>query len=144
MVGILPSEVAKDVYCSFSCKRVFEYGSYLFTFSKKKKFHKVVCVLQNLVWRGEIIFLSRNDQVNILQVVTDILHLHGKKLTAYKGDYDTFERTKAEQLQNQQKAFESSEKARAHMQVCLFPCKLLFLWQCRSSRDLFMIYYLSY
>lgn len=53
----------------------------------------------------------------IFQVVTDILHLHGKKLTAYKGDYDTFERTKCEQLQNQQKAFESSEKARAHMQV---------------------------
>ncbi|KAJ8498968.1 hypothetical protein OPV22_009520 [Ensete ventricosum] len=50
-------------------------------------------------------------------VVTDILHLHGKKLTAYKGDYDTFERTKSEQLQNQQKAFESSEKARAHMQA---------------------------
>ncbi|RWV94678.1 hypothetical protein GW17_00042761, partial [Ensete ventricosum] len=53
-------------------------------------------------------------------VVTDILHLHGKKLTAYKGDYDTFERTKSEQLQNQQKAFESSEKARAHMQVYKF------------------------
>ncbi|XP_020112985.1 ABC transporter F family member 3 isoform X2 [Ananas comosus] len=50
-------------------------------------------------------------------VVTDILHLHGQKLTAYKGDYDTFERTREEQLKNQQKAFEANEKARAHMQT---------------------------
>lgn len=50
-------------------------------------------------------------------VVTDILHLQGKKLTAYKGDYDTFERTREEQLKNQQKAFESNERARSHMQA---------------------------
>ncbi|GJM87492.1 hypothetical protein PR202_ga03452 [Eleusine coracana subsp. coracana] len=49
-------------------------------------------------------------------VVTDILHLHGRKLHAYKGDYDTFERTREEHLKNQQKAFETNEKARAHMQ----------------------------
>lgn len=42
-------------------------------------------------------------------------------MTAYKGDYDTFERTREEQLKNQQKAFEANEKARAHMQVCLEP-----------------------
>lgn len=51
------------------------------------------------------------------QVVTDILHLQGQKLTAYKGNYDTFERTREEQIKNQQKAFESSERSRAHMQV---------------------------
>ncbi|KAJ7952180.1 ABC transporter F family-like protein [Quillaja saponaria] len=50
-------------------------------------------------------------------VVTDILHLHGQKLNAYKGDYDTFERTREEQLKNQQKAFEANERARAHMQT---------------------------
>ncbi|XP_020582440.1 ABC transporter F family member 3 isoform X1 [Phalaenopsis equestris] len=50
-------------------------------------------------------------------VVTDILHLHGQNLTTYKGDYDTFERTREEQLKNQQKAFETNEKARAHMQA---------------------------
>ncbi|KAE8055099.1 hypothetical protein FH972_011960 [Carpinus fangiana] len=50
-------------------------------------------------------------------VVTDILHLHGKKLTAYKGDYDTFERTREEQVKNQQKAFEANERSRAHMQA---------------------------
>ncbi|KAM5571239.1 ABC transporter F family member 3 [Rosa sericea] len=50
-------------------------------------------------------------------VVTDILHLHGQKLTAYKGDYDTYERTRVEQLKNQQKAFESNERSRNHMQA---------------------------
>lgn len=55
--------------------------------------------------------------LNLLQVVTDIIHLHGQKLITYKGDYDMFEKTREEQLKNQQKAFESNEKARAHMQV---------------------------
>ncbi|KVH89985.1 ABC transporter F family member 3 [Cynara cardunculus var. scolymus] len=49
-------------------------------------------------------------------VVTDILYLQGQKLTAFKGDYDTFERTRAELLKNQQKAFESNERSREHMQ----------------------------
>ncbi|XP_042033999.1 ABC transporter F family member 3-like [Salvia splendens] len=49
-------------------------------------------------------------------VVTDILHLQGQQLTAYRGNYDTFERTREEQLKNQTKAFESHERARAHMQ----------------------------
>ncbi|KAA8526112.1 hypothetical protein F0562_007788 [Nyssa sinensis] len=50
-------------------------------------------------------------------VVTDILHLQGQKLTTYKGNYDIFERTREEQLKNQQKAFESNERSRAHMQT---------------------------
>ncbi|XP_076895405.1 ABC transporter F family member 3-like [Bidens hawaiensis] len=50
-------------------------------------------------------------------VVTDILYLQNQKLSAYKGDYDTFERTRAEHLKNQQKAFESNERSREHMQA---------------------------
>ncbi|KAL4651312.1 hypothetical protein ACB092_01G150900 [Castanea dentata] len=50
-------------------------------------------------------------------VVTDILHLQGQKLTAYKGNYDTFERTREEQLKNKQKAFEANERSRSHMQA---------------------------
>lgn len=52
-----------------------------------------------------------------MQVVTDILHLHGQTLVVFKGDHDTFERTREEQQRNQQKAFESNEKTKAHMQV---------------------------
>lgn len=40
-------------------------------------------------------------------------------MTAYKGDYDTFERTRAEHMKNQQKAFEANERSRDHMQVCV-------------------------
>lgn len=50
-------------------------------------------------------------------VVTDVIHLHGQKLTAYKGNYDTFERTRQEQVKNQLKAVEASERARSHMQA---------------------------
>lgn len=49
--------------------------------------------------------------------MTDIIHLHGQNLSAYKGDYDTFEKTREELIKNKQKAFEANEKARAHMQV---------------------------
>ncbi|WZZ13164.1 hypothetical protein YC2023_106253 [Brassica napus] len=51
-------------------------------------------------------------------VVTDIIHLQNQKLNTYKGNYDTFERTRDENVKNQQKAFESSERSRAHMQWC--------------------------
>lgn len=53
-------------------------------------------------------------------MVTDILHLQGKQLTAYRGNYDTFERTRDEQLKNKQKAFEANERTRAHMQVLVY------------------------
>ncbi|TKY47929.1 ABC transporter F family member 3 [Spatholobus suberectus] len=50
-------------------------------------------------------------------VVTDIIHLQNQKLTTYKGNYDTFEKTREEQIKNQQKALEASERARSHMQT---------------------------
>ncbi|CAH9133082.1 unnamed protein product, partial [Cuscuta epithymum] len=50
-------------------------------------------------------------------VVTDIIHLQNRKLITYKGNYDTFERTREEQLKNQHKAFEANERSRAHMQT---------------------------
>jgi len=49
-------------------------------------------------------------------VCTDILHLHQQKITVYKGDYDTFEQTRAERLRNQAKAAEANEMKRAHIQ----------------------------
>lgn len=49
--------------------------------------------------------------------MTDIIHLQNQKLSTYKGNYDIFERTREEQVKNQTKAFESSERSRSHMQV---------------------------
>ncbi|XP_065858525.1 ABC transporter F family member 3 [Euphorbia lathyris] len=79
--------------------------------------HAVLWLESYLVkWPKTFIVVSHAREF-LNTVVTDILHLHSQKLTAYKGDYDTFERTRMEQIKNQQKAFESSEKARAHMQT---------------------------
>lgn len=48
-----------------------------------------------------------------------MIHLQAQKLVTYKGDYDTFERTRSERVRNQQKAIEANERTRAHMQVYL-------------------------
>lgn len=78
--------------------------------------HAVLWLESYLVkWPKTIIVVSHAREF-LNTVVTDILHLHGQKLTAYKGNYDTFERTREEQLKNQQKAFEANERTRSHMQ----------------------------
>ncbi|XP_034710700.1 ABC transporter F family member 3 [Vitis riparia] len=78
--------------------------------------HAVLWLETYLVkWPKTVIVVSHAREF-LNTVVTDILHLHGQKLNSYKGDYDTFERTREEQLKNQQKAFESNERARSHMQ----------------------------
>uniref|UniRef100_A0A2P2LQS3 Uncharacterized protein MANES_02G005700 n=1 Tax=Rhizophora mucronata TaxID=61149 RepID=A0A2P2LQS3_RHIMU len=66
-------------------------------------------------WKKTFIVVSHAREF-LNTVVTDILHLNGQKLNVYRGNYDTFEKTREEQLKNQQKAFEANEKARAHMQ----------------------------
>lgn len=78
--------------------------------------HAVLWLENYLVkWPKTFIVVSHAREFLNL-VVTDIIHLQGQKLTTYKGDYDTFERTREEQLKNQQKAFEANERSRAHMQ----------------------------
>ena len=48
-------------------------------------------------------------------VVTDILHFQAKGITRYKGDYDHFEGTRADEIRNNERKAEAQEKARAHM-----------------------------
>ena len=68
-------------------------------------------------WPKTLMVVSHaRDFLNM--VCTDILHLHSRKLTSYKGDFDTFERTATERLRNAKKAAEGQERQRAHMQVC--------------------------
>ncbi len=53
----------------------------------------------------------------LLNVCADhILHLHDQKLTLYNGNYDTFERTRAERQMLQQKQHEKQQAQRAHIQ----------------------------
>ena len=69
-------------------------------------------------WPKTLMVVSHaRDFLNV--VCTDILHLHSRKLTSYKGDFDTFERTATERLRNAKKAAEGQERQRAHMQASL-------------------------
>lgn len=78
--------------------------------------HAVLWLESYLVkWPKTFIVVSHAREF-LNTVVTDILYLQGKQLSTYKGNYDTFERSRAEQLKNKQKAFESNERSRAHMQ----------------------------
>ena len=53
----------------------------------------------------------------LLNVCADhIVHLQDQKLTLYNGNYDTFERTRAEKLNQQQKLHEKQQAQRAHIQ----------------------------
>ncbi|XP_073138708.1 ABC transporter F family member 3-like [Henckelia pumila] len=78
--------------------------------------HVVLWLESYLVKWPKIFIVVSHAREFLNTVVTDILHLQGQQLTAYRGNYDTFERTREEQLKNQQKAFESNERARSHMQ----------------------------
>uniref|UniRef100_A0A803L585 ABC transporter domain-containing protein n=1 Tax=Chenopodium quinoa TaxID=63459 RepID=A0A803L585_CHEQI len=69
-----------------------------------------------LKWPKTFIVVSHAREF-LNSVVTDIIYLHGQKLTTFKGDYDTFERTREEQLKVQQRAVEANEKSRSHMQA---------------------------
>lgn len=49
-------------------------------------------------------------------VVTDIILAKDQKLHYYKGDFDTFEKTRKEQLVQQQKTHDAQKKQREHIQ----------------------------
>ncbi|CAJ1978557.1 unnamed protein product [Sphenostylis stenocarpa] len=79
--------------------------------------HAVLWLESYLVkWPKTFIVVSHAREF-LNTVVTDIVHLQNQKLTTYKGNYDTFEKTREEQIKNQQKALEANERARSHMQT---------------------------
>ncbi|XP_004502066.1 ABC transporter F family member 3 [Cicer arietinum] len=79
--------------------------------------HAVLWLESYLVkWPKTFIVVSHAREF-LNTVVTDIIHLQNQKLTTYRGNYDTFERTREEQIKNQQKALEAHERSRAHMQT---------------------------
>lgn len=61
--------------------------------------------------------LVSHDRAFLNNVVSDVIHLHNQKLEYYKGDYDTFERTRMERVRHHEKQQERSEVKRAHMQA---------------------------
>ena len=69
------------------------------------------------VWEGTILVVS-HDRTFLNNVITDIIHLERveKNLVPYKGDYETFERTRLEKLTAAAKNREAQEKQRKHVQ----------------------------
>jgi ATP-binding cassette subfamily F protein 3 len=79
--------------------------------------HAVLWLEQFLTtWPKTLVTVSHSRSF-LNAVCTEIVHLEHQKLTYYKGDYDSFESTRAEQLKLQAKTHETQEKQKAHMQA---------------------------
>lgn len=63
------------------------------------------------------LFVISHDRELLNKCVDHVLHVENKGLTAYTGNYDTFERERAERLNLQQKMHEKQKAQRAHMQA---------------------------
>lgn len=50
-------------------------------------------------------------------MATDILHLHSGVIDNYRGNYESFYKTREERLKNQQKEYEAQKEYRDHIQV---------------------------
>ncbi|TKR34160.1 ABC-F family ATP-binding cassette domain-containing protein [Luteimonas gilva] len=68
-----------------------------------------------LKYPGTLLLIS-HDREFLDNVSTHTLHLHEGKAKLYVGDYTAFERQRAEQLRQQQIAFEKEQAERAHLQ----------------------------
>lgn len=78
---------------------------------------EAICWLEDYCrsYPGTIIMIS-HDREFLDNTVSTIFHLYEKKITAYQGNYSTFENTWAMQLALQEKLYEKQQKALAHMQ----------------------------
>ena len=57
-----------------------------------------------------------HDRKFLDNVCTDVMFLHNKKLTYYKGNFNTFEKVRAEQLRCDWKAYEKQQKEKKENQ----------------------------
>ncbi|KAL4424205.1 hypothetical protein ABPG75_001506 [Micractinium tetrahymenae] len=69
-----------------------------------------------LKWPKTLIVVSHAREF-LNTVCTDILHLHSRSITTYRGNYDNFEKTMRERVKNAKAAAESQAMKRAHMQA---------------------------
>ncbi|KAM9224713.1 ATP-binding cassette sub-family F member 3 [Dugong dugon] len=67
-------------------------------------------------WPSTILVVS-HDRNFLNAVATDIIHLHSQRLDGYRGDFETFIRSKQERLLNQQREYEAQQQYRQHIQV---------------------------
>lgn len=62
-----------------------------------------------------ILLLVSHSQDFLNGVCTNIIHMQGKKLKGYSGNYDTYVRTRAELEENQMKQYRKEQDSIAHM-----------------------------
>ncbi|MBL4589108.1 MAG: ABC-F family ATP-binding cassette domain-containing protein [Alphaproteobacteria bacterium] len=62
------------------------------------------------------LLIISHDREVLNKCIDHVIHVDDKKLTRYTGNYDAFERERAEKLGLQQKMFEKQQAHRAHMQ----------------------------
>ncbi|CAH2248383.1 ATP-binding cassette sub-family F member 3 [Pelobates cultripes] len=67
-------------------------------------------------WPSTILVVS-HDRNFLNAVATDIVHLHSQRLEGYRGNFESFLKTKEERLKNQQREFEAQQQYREHIQV---------------------------
>eukprot|EP01118_Nematostelium_gracile_P018976 TRINITY_DN8612_c0_g1_i2.p1 TRINITY_DN8612_c0_g1~~TRINITY_DN8612_c0_g1_i2.p1 ORF type:complete len:705 (-),score=189.30 TRINITY_DN8612_c0_g1_i2:34-2148(-) len=66
-------------------------------------------------WSGTVLIVShQRDFLNA--VVTDILHLHNRKIDHYKGNFDAFENVRYDRMLQQQRQFDAQQKRIKHVQ----------------------------
>lgn len=81
--------------------------------------------LQN--WPNTALIVS-HDRDFLNAVSTDILHMANMKLEHYRGDYDTFSKSRADRLLNQQREFDAQTLYRKHLQA------FVDRWRCNANR----------
>ncbi|XP_020861254.1 ATP-binding cassette sub-family F member 3 isoform X2 [Phascolarctos cinereus] len=67
-------------------------------------------------WPSTILVVS-HDRNFLNAVATDIIHLHSQRLDSYRGDFETFVKSKQERLKSQQREYEAQQQYRQHIQV---------------------------
>jgi ATP-binding cassette subfamily F protein 3 len=79
--------------------------------------HAVLWLQEYLLgWPGTVIVVSHAREF-LNSVCTDVVHLQGRTLTTYRGDYDCFEATRAERARNAAKAADAAAVRRAQVQA---------------------------
>ncbi|GAB1300113.1 ATP-binding cassette sub-family F member 3 [Apodemus speciosus] len=66
---------------------------------------------------GELPAVVSHDRNFLNAIATDIIHLHSQRLDGYRGDFETFIKSKQERLLNQQREYEAQQQYRQHIQV---------------------------
>jgi len=79
-------------------------------------FPAVIWLQKYLLKYTKTLVIVSHDRHFLNHVTTDIVHLHNKSLNYYKGDYDTFDKVRKEQMLAQKRAYEAYEAKRKHMQ----------------------------